>query len=508
MADIRNDGVRKSWPRPTFAAKIAVLLLIFLAVPLILYDQFHIANTEKNELLLANVRQQGRLVAEALRPLFGTFSPKTGAAIAERLAGVGEGSEVSIKVLLRPRGETGVDSFFFVAAWPTVSAKYLVAERNALIRTGVFDKVRETCKGNVPLAIRHANPEGAEELLASLAPVNVKSGCWVIITSYRTDTFLKSSLGRPYWRMPEVQFAAVIYVLMAVAVMWLFADAWRNLRRFEHLARRIGDASMQRASFRRLNRLPELDGVAAEIDRMVTALRDSARIIREAAEENAHAFKAPVAVISQATEPIKRSLSKDDERGRRAVALIEESVERLDALVSAARRIDEATAEVIERGLERVDLSGLLERLLDGYEISWQQAGLPLVRQISPGITVLAAPDILETVFENVLENAASFSPAGGSVRVALQRTAGGLEAQIEDEGPGVPESSLKRIFDRYVSERPTSAGNRAPDYGLPHFGIGLWIVRRNIEAMGGHVHAENRDQGGLRVVIRMPAAT
>ncbi|MGH6660528.1 MAG: hypothetical protein ACREB6_03240, partial [Rhodospirillales bacterium] len=77
MADIRNDGIRRSWPRPTFAAKITVLLLIFLAVPVILYDQFRVANAEKNELLLANVRQQGRLIAEALRPLVGTFGPDT-----------------------------------------------------------------------------------------------------------------------------------------------------------------------------------------------------------------------------------------------------------------------------------------------------------------------------------------------------------------------------------------------------------------------------------------------
>ncbi len=507
MVDIRNDGIRRSWPRPTFAVKITVLLLIFLAVPVILYDQFRVANAEKNELLLANVRQQGRLIAESLRPLIGSFGPNTAAAIAERLASVGEGSEVSIKVLLRPRGETGADSFFFVAAWPTVSPKYLIAERTSLIQTGVFDKVRDTCRGNLPLAIRHANPEGTEELLASLAPVNVGTGCWVIITSYRTDTFLKSSLGRPYWRTPEVQFAAVIYLVMAAAVVWLFVDAWRNLRRFERLARQIGDASTQRASFRRLNRVPELDGVASEFDRMVTALRDSARIIRETAEENAHAFKAPVAVISQATEPIKRSIAKDDDRARRAVALIEESVARLDALVSAAWRLDEATAEVIERGRERVDLSGLLEQLLDGYEMAWRQANLTLDRRIAEGVIVLAAPDILETVFENVIENAVSFSPAGGSVHVSLQRVDGGLEARIGDEGPGVPEHKLKRIFERYVSERPAAGADHMPDHGRPHFGIGLWIVRRNVEAMGGRVHAENRKQGGLCMVIRLPAA-
>ena len=60
MADIRNDGIRRSWPRPTFAAKITVLLLIFLAVPVILYDQFRVANAEKNELEAYNTMMIGR----------------------------------------------------------------------------------------------------------------------------------------------------------------------------------------------------------------------------------------------------------------------------------------------------------------------------------------------------------------------------------------------------------------------------------------------------------------
>lgn len=508
MVETVGKSGRSPWPRPTFAVKFAVLLLIFLVVPAILYDQFRVANAEKDELLLANVRQQGRLIAESLRPLLGVFKPATTAAITERLAGVGEGSEISIKVLLRPPGETGADNFFFVAAWPTVSPKYLVAERDSLIRTGVFDKVRDTCKGNLPLTLRYSNPQGAEELLASLAPVNIATGCWVIITSYRTDSFLRSSLGRPYWRTPEVQFAAVIYLIMAAAVVWLFVNAWRNLRRFERLARRIGDDSLQKTSFRRLNRLPELDGVAVEFDRMVMALRDSARIIRQAAEDNAHALKAPVAVISQATEPIKRSLPADDERGRRAVVLIEESVERLDALVSAARRLDEATAEVIERGQERVNLTDLLEHLLDGYQMTWQSSSLTIDRRIAKNAIVLAAADILETVFENVLENAASFSPDGGRILVSVRRVDGDLEARVEDQGPGVPEHKLARIFERYVSERPPASTDDVTRHGGPHFGIGLWVARRNVEALGGSIHAENRDESGLRVVIRLPAAS
>lgn len=500
------DERRRFLFRPSFAVKMAVLLVIFLAVPAILYTQFRAADAEKNRLLLANVQNQGRLTAAAVRPLLDRFGPDTAKALNERVAALGQQGGLSLKVLFRPAARSGGQGFYFVAAWPAVPTKTLEAEQAELMRTGILDKVRGTCEGNLPLALRFTPPDGREELLASLTPLDVPSGCWVVITAYRSDAYLQSSLGRPYWRSPEVQVAAAIYLVMALAVVWLFAGAWRNLRRFATLAGRIGRRGGSRASFRQLNRMPELDGVAEAIDRMVGALHSSAAVIRQTAEENAHALKAPVAVISQAVEPIKRVLGEGDAGARRAVALIEQSVERLDALVSAARRLDQATAEAIDPGREPVDLSALLDSLLDGCAEAWAEGGPAIVRDLAPDLTVLATPDMLETVFENLLENAQGFSPAGGCVRVRAVRQGGTAEVAVEDDGPGVDPARLERIFERYVSERPAEGpGSAAP--GGAHFGIGLWIVKRNVEALGGSVSAAIRPEGGLRVTVHLPLA-
>lgn len=490
--------------RTSFAVKIGVLLVIFLAVPAILYTQFRAADAEKNRLLLANVQNQGSLAGEAIRPLLERFSPDTAKSLNERVAALGEKGGLSLKVLFRPTGKGGGRGFYFVAAWPTVPAKYLEEEQAQLLKAGILDKVRDTCEGNLPLAVRFVPPDGKEELLASLTPLNTASGCWVVITAHRSDAFLLSSLGRPYWRSPEVEAAAAIYLVMALTVVWLFAGAWRNLRRFAALAGRIGRRGGSRASFRQLNRMPELDGVADAIDRMVAALNDSARIIRQTAEENAHALKAPVAVISQAVEPIKRTLGENNPGARRAVALIEQSVERLDALVSAARRLDQVTAEAIDPGRETVDLSTLLDFLLDGYAESWSGTGPAIERAVEPGLAVTATPDMLETIFENLLENAHGFSPADGRIRVSAVRHYGQVEIAVDDDGPGVDPLKLERIFERYVSERPAE-GLGSAAAGGSHFGIGLWIVRRNVEALNGSVTAENRVARGLRVIVRLP---
>ncbi len=335
-------------------------------------------------------------------------------------------------------------------------------------------------------------------------PLNLPAGCWVVITSFRSEAILRSSLGRAYWRTPVVQAALAIYVLMAIVVVWLFGGAWRNINQLGALARRITRDGETKVSFRRLSRIPEMDDVASEFDRMVDRLRKSADIIRQAAEENAHALKAPVAVISQAIEPIRRATSGKDETAARAVDIIEKSVEKLDTLVTLSCRLDETTAAMINPDREPVDLSALLNGMRAGYEKLWEERRLTFPGAIAPGVTLLASDELLEIAFENILDNAVSFSPDGGAISISLSRTPDAIDIRFEDEGPGADPDTLERMFERYISTRPDR--DAADPSEEQHFGIGLWIVRRNIQLLGGEVMAENRDTGGLRMIVRFPA--
>jgi two-component system sensor histidine kinase ChvG len=120
-------------------------------------------------------------------------------------------------------------------------------------------------------------------------------------------------------------------------------------------------------------------------------------------------------------------------------------------------------------------------------------------------VRVRASEDLIETVVENVLENAVSFTPAEGTITVTLRRHKKAAHLVVEDSGPGVPPDRLPRIFQRYFTERPAEPDGEG--VVEPHFGIGLWIVQQNVEAVGGHVEAGNRPEGGLRVRIRLPLA-
>lgn len=492
----------------SFGFKFGLLLVIFLALPVLLFILFRNADVERSQILIGSVRDQGRLIAEGVRPLIlrgdAIKNPLVLSESLSRFAGRG----INARILFRPAAEkTG--SFFLISAAPPVPNDYLETERAELARLGVFERLDETCQLDNQAATRYTNPNGEDEVLTSITPINVPAGCWVIMTAHRKENFPISALSEPLWQSPPLAAALAIYALMAVVIASLFGGIWENLRLFRALAREIRTGADAPGTFEDRNAIPELQAVASEFDHMVHALRASSGRIRQAAEENAHALKAPLAVISQSIEPLQKAVPSGDVRARRALDLIGRSVDRLDALVSAARRMDEANAELVDPPRDRIDLSRLVSRMAASYRLSLAERNLQIAESIEPGISVLGGHDLLETVIENLLDNASGFAPMGTAIGISLHRLQGrSVRLTIEDRGPGVKEHDLERIFQRYVSIRqtaPKTADNDAKQT-ISHFGIGLWIVRRNVEAMGGTIIARSREGGGLSMIVTLPA--
>lgn len=495
-------------PFRSLISKLILLLIIFCAVPVILYIQFREADAEKRFLLMESVREQGRMVAESLRPLLEKQEISSLPLLNDEVARFAT-AQTGVKVLFRPAGEFGADSFYFVASQPTIAPTELAEERDRLVERGVFDNLAQSCWGELSMALRHRRPSGAEELLTSITPINTGAGCWAVITTHSTREFLGTSIDQPYWKTIEVRIAAAIYFGMAVFTIGLFVSIWRGLMRFRRLARSIRTGASH-VSFAQQNRVPELAPVAEEFDRMTLALQDSAESIRLAAEDNAHAFKTPIAIMRQSLEPLRRFVAPDEVRGQRALDVLEVSIDRLDQLVAYARRLEETTAELLDPPRQRICLTRMIERMLAAYADSFAGRRLILDARLQPDVNVLAGEDLLETVLENVIDNAIEISPKGSKIIVELREVQGRAELAVLDRGPGVPPGELTRIFERYVSLRslpvPGAEGVDSGDSN-PHMGIGLWIVRRNLQAIGGSVRAENRPDGGLAMIMRFPLA-
>ncbi|MEO0034669.1 MAG: hypothetical protein RLZZ501_692 [Pseudomonadota bacterium] len=475
----------------SFAVKLIVAFVIFSIVPVLLVQRFDAAEREQGALLLHLAQEQGRLAGEALFPLLDTLTPRGTQRIDSTARRLAEGG-LSIKVLFRPAVASG--SFLLVASAPEDEGGQH-GTMNRLLASGVLAPLEASCTGSQPLSLRLPGADG--EVLTYLAPYPRPAGCWVVITSQPSGPLAARLLGRPYWRVPEIQAAALIYAVMVLLVLSIFTDAWTNLRRFRAVARAVV-AGENRGSFADANRVPDLAEVAREFDIMVATLRRSEALIRQAAEENAHALKAPLAVIAQAIEPLRRDLPADSVSLRRSVELISLSVDRLDALVSTARRIDETIASLVDCPRHRVDLSALLVALGKGFAHFAEERGLHLDLHIAHGLVVVGGAEQIEIIAENLIDNAFDFSPPGGTVTLEVRRSGPMAEMILSDQGPGIPELDINQIFERSVSRRQD---------GAEHDGLGLWIVRRNAEAMGGRAWAANRPDGGLIVTVALPLA-
>jgi signal transduction histidine kinase len=112
---------------------------------------------------------------------------------------------------------------------------------------------------------------------------------------------------------------------------------------------------------------------------------------------------------------------------------------------------------------------------------------------------VFADPQRTEQVIGNLLSNAVRYAPAQGNIALDVQRAAQGVEVAVSDNGLGVPEADLPKLFDRFWR------GEKSRTRATGGAGLGLAIARQLVEAQGGKITASNLPEGGLRVAFVLP---
>ncbi len=153
---------------------------------------------------------------------------------------------------------------------------------------------------------------------------------------------------------------------------------------------------------------------------------------------------------------------------------------------------------------EPINMAQLVGNVAARREARGENNGIPISLQGQGGAgLVMGVPIRLERVVENLLDNAVSFSPEGGSIVAAVNSRAGRVEVSVCDEGPGVPEESREKVFTRFHSLRP-----EAEDFG-DHSGLGLAIGRAIAEAHDGTLTVASRPDGadGACFILSLPAA-
>ncbi len=290
----------------------------------------------------------------------------------------------------------------------------------------------------------------------------------------------------------SVGAAAVLSLLLAGTI----THPVRRLR--DEAAELLDRRGRLRGRFGGSRRADEIGDLARALEQITHRLAAHQHAVESFASDVSHELKNPLASIRSATELLA---DVEDPADRdRFLALVQREVARMERLLTAVREIGEIDARMETEAPERVDLDALLQEVVEGFR---RRADNPEIRLVSPGgpILVRAGTERLQQVFENLLDNARGFSPAGGTVTVTLAAWNGTAAVRIDDQGPGIPDSHRDRIFDRFFTYRPDE-----PNARDGHTGLGLAIVKTIVEGYGGTVTAANRPEGGTRFEVRLPA--
>ena len=314
-------------------------------------------------------------------------------------------------------------------------------------------------------------------------------------------------------RLAILKVGGVASAVMIVLSLLLASTIAGPVRRLADSAERVRRRIRTRVEIpdftRRRDEIGHLSGALRD---MTDALYNRIEAIEMFAADVAHELKNPLTSLRSAVETLP--LARSENSRSRLLAVIEHDVKRLDRLISDISDASRLDAELQRQDLAPVDFRRLLTTLTSvanetrlGHDVAVE------VRFEGRGsgdtFSVPGHDSRLGQVISNLLVNAQSFSQPGGKVRIVCRRLKSEIEIVIDDNGPGIREDALERIFERFYTDRPHQGFGQ-------NSGLGLSISKQIIEAHGGRIWAENRPGplnangeatiAGARFVVRLPA--
>lgn len=243
----------------------------------------------------------------------------------------------------------------------------------------------------------------------------------------------------------------------------------------------------------------EIDKVIARLNLTVDELQAEKLALSDALADISHQLKTPLTSIAISTELIRDRLSArgDSEDLVERLRLIQTLQARVEDLVAALLKLARIDAGVIKLVCGAVDAHELVRKSFEPLAIAFDIADVRFSADVQDGASYEGDLTWSVEALENILKNCMEHTPAGGCVSVRVTEDVLACRIRIEDTGPGIAESDLPHIFERFY--RGSRDANATPSEVNPAgVGIGLALSKSLVTAQGGTLTAENlRDENG-----------
>lgn len=304
---------------------------------------------------------------------------------------------------------------------------------------------------------------------------------------------LSAQIRRLYSSLVLASVGAVLASILLGAL--LARSLTRTLRELTAATHKVAKGDLeQQVPIRSKDELGEL---ATSFNQMSSDLAKSRDLRRQMTADIAHELRTPLTVVLGHTEALSEGQLPPDAE---TFDIIYDETKRLNRLVEDLRTLSLSDAGELHLNQQQVPPKELLDRSAAARKQEALANEIQLLIDAAEDLpTVNVDADRMTQVLVNLLDNALRYTPAGGQIRLTAQFTAGGVELEVKDTGPGIPEEELDHLFERFYR------GDKSRQREAGGSGLGLAIAKSLVEAQGGQIKVASKPGVGATFIIELP---
>jgi signal transduction histidine kinase len=350
----------------------------------------------------------------------------------------------------------------------------------------------------------HRTATDSGVVLAAAVPLQSAGEVRGVLLLEQTSATLPLLTNRALLSLGAASLAAL---LIAGGVLFVFASALSlRIRRLRNAAERaVHGGGKVDTALPLITARDELGDLARSFSRLLDEAAAYTEYLRTLASKLSHELQTPLAIVKSSLDNLEHQALHAD--AQPYLARARDGAERLGAIVRAMSQASRMERAIVAAEAEDFDLTAVVRGCVEGYrplvvprDFSGELPDAPIIMH--------GAPELIAQALDKLVDNARSFTPEQGWIRIALIRRDDGAEIAVANCGPPLPPALQDRLFDSLVSLRPSGAqkSDATGRTDAPHLGLGLYVVRLIAEAHRGDASASNLADGSgveFRIVLR-----